>query len=59
MPNNDHPSGQGLASHPLHERSDDWLAVVLGRDLEGATLRVVGILFVAGVVLATIAVLVG
>lgn len=47
------PSGQ------LHERSDDWLALVLGRDLQGATLRGMLYLAIAAVVFGTIAALVG
>jgi hypothetical protein len=44
---------------PLHVRSDDMLGRVLGGNLMGATARLVGLVAVAGVVLATIAALVG
>jgi hypothetical protein len=43
----------------LHERSDDLLARMLGRDLQSATLLGAAYLVVLGAILATIAVLVG
>lgn len=42
----------------LHDQSDDWLVVVLGRDLQTATLRIGGFAIVACAVLALIAMLV-
>jgi hypothetical protein len=47
------------AAIPFHEASDDFVARFLGRDLQGATLRVALYVAVACVVFATIAVLVG
>jgi len=41
----------------LPERSDHLLALVLGRDLQGATLRLALYLAILGAVLATIATL--
>ena len=41
----------------LPERSDHILALALGRDLQGATLRLVLYLAIVGAVLATIAAL--
>jgi hypothetical protein len=42
---------------PLHERSDEWLARILGRDLMHGVARGMLYLFIIGAVLATIAVL--
>lgn len=43
------------AANALPERSDRLLALVLGRDLQGATLRGALYLVIIGAVLATIA----
>jgi hypothetical protein len=54
----DAPSGSPTpATVALPERSDHLLALALGRDLQGATLRLVRYLVILGVVLATIATL--
>ena len=45
------------AAVALPERSDHLLALVLGRDLQGATLRLALYLVILGAVLATIATL--
>lgn len=47
-----------VAADAFPERSDRWLTLALGRDLQGATLRGALYLLVAGVLLATIAALV-
>ncbi len=53
------PGATPAAAIPFHEASDHFIACCLGRDLQGATLRVALYLVVACVVFATIAALVG
>lgn len=55
----DDPANALPPSGRFHERSDEWIAMVLGPDLQGATLRGGIYLMAVGVVLATIAALVG
>jgi hypothetical protein len=52
-------SAPSIPQSLLQDRSDQLLGRVLGGNLMGATARLVGLLVVAGVVLATIAALVG
>jgi len=53
----DHKAAAAAAA--LHERSDALLACALGRDLMGATVRIVLGLAVGAAILATIAAIVG
>ncbi len=59
MPDEPTPNAAAAPAGLLHERCDDVLARVLGRDLMTATIRLVLLLAVTAAILATIAALVG